>query len=124
MAQRGVVEEGAHSGEAQVAGPGAVAAAHFQVVEEGRDHGLVQVVPRQGRGCCAARLLHEAQQQAQGIPIRGDGPRARLALAGQPLAEESLQCRGHQGHLVTAKASRRAAAWASSSGAADKYQYV
>ena len=49
--------------------------------------------------------------------------RAGLTLLGQPLSEEQLERGGDEAHRW-ARFSRRAAASASSSGAADRYQYV
>jgi hypothetical protein len=84
----------------------------------------VQVVPVQFRRSGAGPLLDEAEHEADRVAIGGDGARAGLALAGEPVGEERLQGGCDQGHERAAfrTPSRRAAARASSSGAADKYQ--
>jgi hypothetical protein len=70
--------------------------------------------------------VHEGEEQAQGVSVRGDGSRAGLTLASEPVGEERLQGRSDQCHDRAADhaVSWRAAARASSSGAADRYQYV
>lgn len=69
----GVGEQGADRGQAGVAGPGAVATVCFQVVEEGAYDGRVEVLPAEPRGRLGGALLHEAQQEPQGVAVGGDG---------------------------------------------------
>jgi hypothetical protein len=124
MLERGVGEQRPDRGQADVAGSGAVASFILQVVQE-RRHGVrVQVGPVQIGGSGAGALLDEDEQQAQRVAVGGDGARAGLALPGEPVGEERLQRGRDQGHDRAAfpMPSRRAAASASSSGAADKYQ--
>lgn len=120
----GVGEQRPDRGQADVAGSGAVAALVFQVVEERGDHVRVQVVPVQLRRGGPGPMLDEAEQEADRVAVGGDGSGAGLALAGEPFGEERLQGGCDQGHGRAAfrTPSRRAAARASSSGAADKYQ--
>jgi len=68
--------------------------------------------------------VHEGEQQAQGVAVGGDGPRAGLTLLGEAVGEERLQGRRDQRHERAADhaVSWRAAASANSSGAADRYQ--
>jgi hypothetical protein len=84
-------------GEAVVAGRGAVTAPGFEVVEERPDERGVDIGDIEPRGRCAELLLGEAQQQAEGVAVGGDGVRAGPAL-GQPLGEVGLQDRGERGH--------------------------
>ena len=75
-------------------------------------------------GWVPVRCGGEAQQQPERVAVGGDGVRAGLALADQPVGEERLQGRGERGHRPTLLVCGRggAAASASSSGAADRYQ--
>ena len=84
VAQRRVAEEGADGGQPGVAGAGAVVALVFEVVEEGADQRGVQVGEVELGGLLAGPVAHEAQQQAPGVPVGGDGVRAGVALADQP----------------------------------------
>src|SRR5215207_3910114 len=100
----------------------------------------------------ARALLDEAEQQPEGVAVGGDRVRAGLALADKPPGEERLHRRGQRTHRTALRAraarrrrarspvanrnarsraprpsprrSRRSAARPSSSGAADRYQYV
>jgi hypothetical protein len=126
MAQRGVGEQRADRGQPQVPGPGAVAPLVFEMVQERRDGGGVQVVPVEFGGRLAGVLVHEGEQQAHGVAVGGDGLRAGLTLLEEPVGEERLQRRRGKRHDRAARhaVSCRAAASVSSSGAADRYQYV
>ena len=75
-------------------------------------------------GGLPVRLCGEDQQQPERVAVGGDGVRAGLALADQPVGEERLQGRRERGHRqrLLAMRSSRSAARASSSGAADRYQ--
>ena len=124
VAQRGVGEQRADRGQAQVAGPGAVVPLALEVVQERRDRDGVQVVPVELGGHLPGPLVHEGEQQPQGVAVGGDGLRAGLTLLDEPVGEERLQRGRDQRHGRAAgqAVSCRAAASASSSGAADRYQ--
>ena len=98
----------------------------FEVVQERRD----QSGRRGPRAASVAGALpvsrsSEAEQEAEGVPIGGDGVGARLALGHEPLGEECLERGGQRAHgRGSVACSRRSAASPSSSGAPDKYQYV
>ena len=125
VAQRRVVEEGADGSQPGVAGAGAVVALLLEMVKEGADGGGIQVGQVEFEGLLAGPVAHEAQQQAPGIPVGGNGVRAGVALADQPVRKIRLQGRRERAHgLAPCARSRRPAASASSSGTADKYQYV
>ena len=67
----------------------------------------------------------EAEQQPEGVAISSDGVGACLALADEPVGEERLKGRGERRHRAASKAaSNRSAARRSSSGEAERYQYV
>jgi hypothetical protein len=68
--------------EPQVARPGAVAAVVLEVIEERRDHRLVELLPVQRRGCGSRRVLREAQQQPERVAVGGDRARAGVQLPG------------------------------------------
>jgi hypothetical protein len=100
VAQGGVAEQGVDRGQAGVAGPGAVAPPGFQVGEERGDQRGVQVGQVELAWVLPGAVPGEVQQQPEGVPVGGDGVRAGLALAGEPLGEERLErgCqRGHAG---------------------------
>ena len=124
MTQRGVGEQRADRGQSHVACPDAVAPLALEVVQERGDHRGVQVVPVQHGGQLAGLPVHEPEQQPQRVAVGRDGARAGLALRGEPVGEEGLQRRRDQRHDRAADhaVSWRAAASASSSGAAERYQ--
>jgi hypothetical protein len=72
----------------------------------------------------AGVLVHERQQQFHAVAVGGDGAGTGLALQDQSVGEEPLQGGRDQRHGRTADQwdACRAAASASSSGAADRYQ--
>ena len=111
VAQGGVAEQGPDGGEAEVAGPGAVVPFGLQVIREGGDRLLVQVVPVQAGGGFPGSGLHEAHQQPERVPVRREGAGAGLALTAQPVGEPRLERGGdHSQRVVSWAASRRAAA--------------
>ena len=124
VAQRGVGEQRPDGGEAQVAGPRAVVALGFEVIEEGADHLGVEVVPVDAAWRLAGAVVDEHDEQPQRVPVGGDRAGAGPALFGEPVGEEALQGGRDQAHRLTAaaEASSLPAARASSSGAADRYQ--
>jgi hypothetical protein len=81
VAQRAVVKERVDGGEADVAGARAVAAVVLEVLKECADRGRVQLRELQARGGRPGLLLHEAQEQPEGVAVAGDGVRADAALA-------------------------------------------
>ena len=124
VAQGGVGEQRTDRRQAQVPGPGAIAPLVLEVVQECRDRGGVQVVPVELGGHLSGALVHEGEQQAQGVAVRRDGLRAGPTLLDEPVGEECLQRWRDQRHDRAADhaVSCRTAARASSSGAADRYQ--
>src|ERR1019366_3458513 len=107
-----------------VTGPNAVVPHHLQVLEEGADELRVEVREVEIRGALAVPLGREAQQEAEGVAIRGEGVRARPSLDHQPVHQERLQCRGQGAHRSPppGRLSRRAAMSSMSSGETDRYQ--
>ena len=76
-------------------------------------------------GCLPVRSLREAEQQPEGVSVGGDRVWADAFLVDQPAGEERLERRCQRGHRRgPVERSRRSAASASNSGAADKYQNV
>jgi hypothetical protein len=124
VAQGRVAEHGADGGEAGVAGAGGVAAFAFEVVEEVADQRGIQVGDVELSGLLACARGGEGQEQPPGVAVGGDGLAAGVPLPREPVGEEGLQRRRDQGHDRAADhtVSWRAAASASNSGAADKYQ--
>ena len=124
MAQRGIGEQRSDRCQANVSGPDAVVPASLEVGEERGDRGGVQIVPVEMGWCPSGLFVHKPEEQSQGVAVGRGGAWARLPLLGKPIGEEGLQCRRDQSHDRAADhaVSWRAAARASSSGAADKYQ--
>jgi hypothetical protein len=77
--------------EPVVAGLGCVVAGVFEVVEEGGDHGRVELrdVEFAGRGACP--VGREPQQQLEGVAVGGDRVLAGLVLGEQAVGEIGLQ---------------------------------
>ena len=126
-AQRRVGEQRVDRGEAVVAGADAVAARGFEVVEERADQRGVKVGEVEPRGRRAQLLLGEAQQQAEGVAVGGDGVRAGLALAISRSVKNA--CRIGASAVMAGPRScsgrgalKAPAVTASSSGAACRYQ--
>ena len=125
MAEGGEAEHGVQRGEAGVAGADGVAALGLEVVQEGADELGVEVLELQPGRRPAGLLCGEGQEQLEGVPVGGHGVGAGLALADQPQREVGLEGWGELGHGRRLRAcSSRAAAKASSSGAAETYQKV
>jgi hypothetical protein len=122
VAQRGVLKERVDGGEADVAGPGAVAALVLEVLEERPDRGRVELRELKPRGWRSGLLLHEGEQQPERVAVAGDRVRADAPLAEQPVGEICLKRRGEgrHGRVLSWLGSSRLAASASSSGAAVK----
>jgi hypothetical protein len=121
VAQCRVAESGVDRGEPGVAGADAVAAVFFQVAEEGRDGGGVEVGEVEAGRRLPGAPGGEGEQHAPGVAVGGDGVAAGAALGSEPLGEERFQGGGQGGHRA-APGSRRAAARASSSGVPVRYQ--
>jgi hypothetical protein len=98
VAHRGVAEQGVDRGEPGVAGPDAVAALVFQVVQERADRLRVQVGDVQPGRDLASALGGEDDQHLERVPVGGDRVAAGLALQRQPVSEECLQGGGEGGH--------------------------
>ena len=121
-----VGEQRPDRGQPQVAGSRPIVPVGFEMLQEGADHLHVEVGPVQRSRRFPGALLDEHKQQLQRIPVGSDRAWADPTLLDQPLAEEALQGGGDRAHRVVTsrEGSRRCAASASSSGAADRYQYV
>ncbi len=108
-----------------IAGPHGVAPTTFEMVEEGGDHRGVEILYGKGGRGLLGLLFDVAEEKVEGVAIGGHGVRARLSLGHQPLGEEGLEGGGQRAHdRASVACSTRSAAKPSSSGAADKYQYV
>ena len=95
----------------------------FKVLQEGTDELSVEVLQPKGRGCDAGPLLHEAEEETERVAVCGDGVLACPTLTEEPLDEERLERWSERAHGVTSvEPSSRAAARASNSGAAERYQ--
>jgi hypothetical protein len=120
-AQCRVAEHRVDRGEAGVAGPDAVAAVVFEVVQERGDDRRVEVGELQpGRGL-AGPLCREGEQQLPRVAVGGGGVAAGALLPGQPFGEECFEGGGEGGHGCPPWSSRDAAR-ASSSGVPVRYQ--
>src|SRR6516162_2630416 len=127
LLERRVVEERADRGQPRVAGTGTTASLLFETGEEAPDQVRVQVRQVELRGPLVAFTLRKAQQQTERVAVGGDRMGAYLALCEEALGEEALQqCwQGRDAHGdPPQRRSRRSAACFSSSGWAERYQYV
>ena len=101
---------------------------HFEVVEEGQDHGSIEVVEREHLGFPLTVLIEKREQPAEGVAIRVDGLRADGLLLYEMVGEECTEQRAERGtgsHGVpfsSTNASNRAAAGSSTGGVAVRYQ--
>lgn len=126
MAQRRIDEQGANGSEPEIARARPIVSLGFKVLQEGTNHLRVEIVPPEGAGRLSGPLVHKNDEQLERVPIRGDRARAGMSLPGQAIDEEALQRRSDKAHRKTTPRdnSSRPAARDSSSGAADRYQYV
>lgn len=121
----GVPEERVDRRQAGIARADAVAASDLHMLEK-RSHQLsVDMVEAEFRRCLARPLMAERQQHPKRVAVGRDRMRAGGALFAEAVDEECLQGRRQVTHERSpVSGSRRSAAKARSSGAADKYQYV
>ncbi len=125
VAVGGVVEQGPDGGEAGVAGPDADASFVLEVVEEVADERRVDVVEGEAARRLAGAGLGVAENLAPRVPVGGDGVRAGLLLGSETVGEERLEQRSDRAHRRSSCiASSRSAMSSTSSGTADRYQYV
>ena len=124
MAQRGVAEQRVDRGESGVAGAGAVVPVVLEVVQEGTDHSASRSAMSSLDGALPVRSGRSAAA-AGSVAIGGD------SVAGWPVAGSISRSVKNASRVARARSwsplrccSRRCAASASSSGAADRYQYV
>ena len=96
----------------------------LEVIKERADHFSAKIFPIKTAWLFAGPLVDEHDQQPQRIPVGSDGFRACHALFHEPVSEEALQRGRDQAHrtITPRDSSKRPAASARSSGAADKYQ--
>src|SRR5882724_3024631 len=111
--------------EPSIASLHGVAPLLFQLLQERADEGRVEVRQLEPRRMLSELAMGETKEQPEGVAVSGDRVWARAALLQQALGEPRLEERGERAHRSTsvARSSRRVAN-ASSSGVADRYQYV
>lgn len=122
--QRGVAEQRVDRSQTPVARARLVASFAFEVGEERSDQRRIEIADVQRGGLFAGLGRGEGQQQPVGVAIAGDGVRAGVALADEPVGEERLQHRRERGHDWLPACSSRSAASCINSGTAVRYQYV
>jgi hypothetical protein len=120
VTESGVSEQRPQRGETGVPAAGTVVPVVFEMVQEGRDHPDSEILPVESGGSLSGPALHKVEQEHKRVPIGPHRGRARLALLGEPLGKEQLHGGCDRAHLSTF--SRRSAAKAKSSGAAERYQ--
>ena len=103
MAQGGIAEQGPDRCQSGIAGAHTVLPVRLEMVEEGADHGRVEIVDIQPARCLAEPLRCEGQQEPQSITIGLDRVRADLALAEETVGEERLQGWGKRAHASPAR---------------------
>src|SRR6266702_6031853 len=123
-----VAEEGANGREPDVAAPRRVPALALDVVQEGADQRRIEIREAQrGRGLLEPPL-REAEEQSKGIAVARDRVGAHPSLLEKAVDEERLQEPGEVGrgarHGDRTFRSSRAMARRTSSGTAERYQYV
>src|ERR1051326_5865363 len=125
MAQRRVAEQGVNGRQTVVASADAVVAISFEVVQKTTHQRRVEIADIELPGLRVYPIGGIPEQEADGVPVGGDGVRARAALPHQPVREERLKRGSEHAHALPPKRlSRRAAANSINSGAAERYQYV
>jgi transposase InsO family protein len=128
----GVAEHGTDRSEARVASPHGVATLVFEVVQEPADQRSVEIGEIELGWLCAGLGVGVGEQQTERVAVGAHGVRAGVQLAVESFGEERLQDRSERGHWSAPSwsalwwsalsGSRRCAASAISSGAADRYQ--
>jgi hypothetical protein len=98
MVKRGVAEQGANRRKPGVSRPRAVAALPLEMIEELADKLGIDVGEIELGWLPARPPLRECQQQLERVAIGGNGLRACVPLAHEPVGEERLQGRGECGH--------------------------
>src|SRR5262249_18432090 len=95
-------KERPQGGEANVAGPDPVAALLFQSVEKGENRRGVEIGHTQGCRLDTPRVLHEVQQEPEGVATARDRLWAETFVLREMFNEEGLdrrrdegRCRGH-----------------------------
>ena len=131
IAQGHLAVKGADGRETKVAGCDVVAAILFERIEESENNIGVQLLNREVGGFDASFLVHETQQQAEGVAIAGERFETCTLLGHKIIREEDLQKRSNQprrGHPFDPPSlcclSNSAAAVSNSSGVSVTYQYV
>ena len=95
------------------------------MAEEAADEGHVDIGQEQVGGLTAHPFLGEAEEQAEGVAVGGDGVWTGSPVLLKPLGEEGLEQRRQGRHgFASQNRSRRAPAASISSGVAERYQYV
>jgi len=82
-----------------VAGPSTVTALGLEVSEEVADERRVEILERELAWRFVKPLRREAQQEAEAVPVPGDGVGARMPLCEQAVSEERLKMRGEDAVL-------------------------
>ena len=103
VAEGGIAEERVDRRQPRVACTDAVAALNLQVLQKHADELGVKIGDLElGRGL-AGLPFGEDQQQLESVAIGGDGVRAGLALAGEPVGHVGLQGGGEAAHASSAQ---------------------
>jgi hypothetical protein len=80
LVQGGVAEERVQGSETGIACARAIASLMLQVIEERADERNVEVLQGDGGGWLGETLLHEGQQQAESVAVRGYRVSAGVSL--------------------------------------------
>ena len=125
VAEDGEVVEGVDGGQPGVTCRDRHSSNRFEMVEERADERCVEVGEIKLGWWSGGGLGHETEKQTERVAVGVDGVGAGIALRHEPFGEERFEGRGQRGHDGAPKVdSARRAAAASSSGTADRYQYV
>lgn len=133
VAEGRVAHERPYGGEPEVPSPRRVPAIGLEEIEEGKDHGCIEIPECQRRRSASGTLLGEVEQELERIAVTRDGVGTGATLREKASLEEVLQERwkSHLGglHGLTscsprANRSKRWEVMAMSSGTAERYQYV
>ena len=125
VARGGEAKQRVNRREPGIAGAHAVMSVVFEMVQERRDQFAVDIADVERGWLLACSRGGEAEHQSPGVSIGADGFAAGVALPGQPVGEERLQCGSERGHCPTPRLrSSRSRAAANSCGVSDSYQSV